>query len=601
MSAVPAFNAATFFPVGCDRYRVLKLLGSGAYGVVAACEDMRTGESVAVKKVPSYLSDVTDAKRVLREVKLMRHLSGSQRILGLVGLEGSGGGYATPGLYLMVAAAPVPALASERASIEDVYIVSALMDTDLHKVCYTKQKLTLSHAVFWMYQTLAALKTLHSASILHRDLKPSNLLLNADCSLRVCDLGLARGVDPASPASQLTEYVVTRWYRAPEIMLGQRNYGPGVDVWALGAIFAEVLRRAPLWSGRDFGDQLKLIFSALGTPPEEELTFVKSERALAYIRTKLSGRSRQTWAALGLSAQPSSDPTAHALALDLLGKMLTIDPRKRISVDDALSHSVFSSIRNESTEERAATFDFSFENQTFLRSDVQRLMYEEMLRGPVGAAAAPSSAALPPPPPAKRPTQQYTSAADVRDTRAPIAAPLFGSIGGGQGFTLVSRSAVAAARSSSSSRPSAASPAVLASPLSARSVCSENERRGAGPQAHKGGGGAAHGSSTGRPPVLPTRVLPARALPARALPPHRRGSFEAVLRSTRPPQVPRRALFSPPARTALSAAPPHDSPTISTTASSAPPPSEDAAPNPQPLSYWSNWVSSLFPRRSPNV
>lgn len=184
--------------------------------------DQVTKEKTAIKKVPRAFDDLVDAKRILREIKLLRHFDhenviGMRDILKPASLE----------------------------DFEDVYMITDLMETDLHRIIYSKQKLSDDHVQYFVYQMLRALKYMHSAGVLHRDLKPSNLLLNSNCDLKVCDFGLARGVNDEQ--LDLTEYVVTRWYRAPEIMLSCKEYTYAIDVWSVGCILGELLGRKPMF------------------------------------------------------------------------------------------------------------------------------------------------------------------------------------------------------------------------------------------------------------------------------------------------------------------------------------------------------------------
>ena len=111
-------------------------------------------------------------------------------------------------------------------------------------------------AQYFLYQILRGLKYIHSANVIHRDLKPSNLLLSANCDLKICDFGLAR---PSSESDMMTEYVVTRWYRAPELLLNSTDYSAAIDVWSVGCIFMELINRQPLFPGRDHMHQMRLI------------------------------------------------------------------------------------------------------------------------------------------------------------------------------------------------------------------------------------------------------------------------------------------------------------------------------------------------------
>jgi tRNA A-37 threonylcarbamoyl transferase component Bud32 len=221
------------------RYEMIRVIGSGAYGVVISAKDEKTQENVAIKMVPKAFSDEIDAKRILREIKLLNHFH-HDNIVRMVDM--------------------MPPNVKYLEDFTDVYLVVDLMETDLHRIIYSKQKLSMDHAQYFIYQLLRGLKYIHSCRVLHRDLKPSNLLVNSNCDLKICDFGLARGIRSPESAGQgtmlLTEYVVTRWYRAPEIMLACHEYSYPVDVWSVGCIFAELILRKPYFPGDDYIDQV---------------------------------------------------------------------------------------------------------------------------------------------------------------------------------------------------------------------------------------------------------------------------------------------------------------------------------------------------------
>jgi serine/threonine protein kinase len=206
-----------------------------------------------------------------------------------------------------------------RENFNDVYIVYELMDTDLHQIIRSNQALTEDHCQYFLYQLLRGLKYIHSANVLHRDLKPSNLLLNANCDLKICDFGLAR---TTSETDFMTEYVVTRWYRAPELLLNCSEYTAAIDVWSVGCIFMELLNREPLFPGRDYVQQLRLITELIGSPEDSDLGFLRSDNARRYIR-QLPRFPRQPLAQKFPNLQPA--------AVDLIEHMLRFDPAGRIT------------------------------------------------------------------------------------------------------------------------------------------------------------------------------------------------------------------------------------------------------------------------------
>uniref|UniRef100_A0A6A7GBJ3 Sporangia induced mitogenactivated protein kinase pu n=1 Tax=Hirondellea gigas TaxID=1518452 RepID=A0A6A7GBJ3_9CRUS len=256
-------------------------------------------------------------------------------------------------------------------SVLMIYMVLGFMETDLHKIIYSKNPLSEEHIQYFIYQVLRGVKYIHSANVIHRDLKPSNLLLNQNCDLKICDLGLARGVDNSSNF-ELTEYVVTRWYRAPEIMCSCQDYDKRIDVWSIGCILGELLGRTPLFPGENYIDQLNLIFKYLGTPKAEDLTWVTNGKALAYIRDQSFIKGIR-WKKIF--------PKASALSLDFLSQMLVFNPNKRISIEDALAHPFLKQLHNPQLEPTCPkTFDFAFEKSAHTDRGIRRLMYQEVMQ-----------------------------------------------------------------------------------------------------------------------------------------------------------------------------------------------------------------------------
>ncbi|CCI46282.1 unnamed protein product [Albugo candida] len=327
---------------------VLNYLFDGTDGCSSA-ENSETQEKVAIKKVSKAFEDLVDAKRILREIKLLQHFD-HENVITIVDL--------------------LPPISIE--FFEDVYIISDLMETDLHRIIYSRQPLSDDHVQYFLYQILRALKYIHSANVLHRDLKPSNLLLNSNCDLKICDFGLARGVEPEADNMELTEYVVTRWYRAPEIMLSTKEYTKAIDIWSTGCIFAELLGRKPLFPGDDYIHQLQIICDKLGTPTEEDLHFVTSEKARRFMKSQPKC-PKIPFARVFPAAKPT--------AIDLLEKMLIFDPEKRISVEDALAHPYLESLHNEEDEPVALeAFSFDFEKEALTKKRLQELIIEEICR-----------------------------------------------------------------------------------------------------------------------------------------------------------------------------------------------------------------------------
>jgi len=250
------------------KFKVIDYLGAGAYGMVCAVQDSDDGNVVAIKKCKKIFQSRTLAKRTLREMRLLRQFSHENIIKLRSILQPSDLRYYT-----------------------DLYLVFEIMDTDLAQIIRSPQPLKEQHTQYFIYQLLRALEYLHSKNIVHRDIKydlfiscqvfylshiflshnrPRNILVNADCTLKVADFGLARMYNKDGPESvvAITDYVTTRWYRAPEVIVGWSRYGAAIDMWAVGCIVAELISRSPLFPGENTMKQLGLIIRIMGAPSE---------------------------------------------------------------------------------------------------------------------------------------------------------------------------------------------------------------------------------------------------------------------------------------------------------------------------------------------
>ncbi|KAH7577974.1 hypothetical protein JRO89_XS01G0322500 [Xanthoceras sorbifolium] len=337
----------------------IRPVGRGAYGIVCAAVNSETREEVAIKKIGNAFDNRIDAKRTLREIKLLRHMD-HENVIAIKD----------------IIRPPM------RENFNDVYIVYELMDTDLHQIIRSHQELTDDHCrngavidqpmlllQYFLYQLLRGLKYVHSANVLHRDLKPSNLLLNANCDLKIGDFGLAR---TTSETDFMTEYVVTRWYRAPELLLNCSEYTAAIDIWSVGCILGEIMTRQPLFPGKDYVHQLRLVTELIGSPDESSLGFLRSDNARRYVRM-LPQFPKQNFAVRFPSVSPG--------AVDLLEKMLVFDPNRRITVDGALSHPYLGPLHDINEEPVCPRpFSFDFEHPSFTEENIKELIYRESVK-----------------------------------------------------------------------------------------------------------------------------------------------------------------------------------------------------------------------------
>ncbi|XP_074644396.1 mitogen-activated protein kinase 14B-like isoform X1 [Tubulanus polymorphus] len=324
-----------------ERYTDLQPVGSGAYGQVSSAFDTFTQQKVAIKKLARPFQSPIHAKRTFREVKLLKHMK-HENIIGLLDLF-----------------TPYDTL----EEFQDVYLVTHLMGADLNNIIRT-QRLSDDHVQFLVYQILRGLKYVHSAGIIHRDLKPSNIAVNEDCELRILDFGLARQAD-----DEMTGYVATRWYRAPEIMLNWMHYHMTVDTWSVGCIMAELMTGKTIFPGNDYIDQLSRIMSIVGKPDDGFMRRIISDEARLYIAS-LPKMEKKSFTQYFLGANPT--------AVDLLEKLLELDPDKRMTAKEALAHPYLKQYHDPSDEPSADPYDQSFENLDLNIPEWKSLVYKEI-------------------------------------------------------------------------------------------------------------------------------------------------------------------------------------------------------------------------------
>ena len=265
--------------------------------------EKRSHNVVALKKCFDAFRNSTDAQRTFREIMYLQKLSGHENIIRLQHII-------------------------KAENDRDIYLTFDHMETDLHAVIRAAI-LEDIHKKYIIYQLLKALKYMHSGDLLHRDIKPSNLLLNSDCHVKLCDFGLCRSVaEVEGPSPVLTDYVATRWYRAPEILLGSPVYTKGVDMWAVGCILGEMLNGKPIFPGTSTVNQLEKVLELTGKPSKEDVDAVGSP----YAAQMLDSIGNVTRVPLDLGTT-TGDPKGPSV----LHSTLKFNPANRVSAVDALN------------------------------------------------------------------------------------------------------------------------------------------------------------------------------------------------------------------------------------------------------------------------
>lgn len=304
------------------RYEIQKRLGKGAYGIVWRAVDRRKNHVVALKKIFDAFQNATDAQRTFREIVFLQEFGNHDNIIKLLNVI-------------------------RADNDKDIYLVFEYMDTDL----YAANKggiLQDIHKKYITYQIFKGIKYLHSGNVIHRDLKPSNILLNEHCFVKICDFGLARSLtlveadDATNP--QMTDYVATRWYRAPEILLGSFKYTTGIDMWSIGCIIGELLSGKPLFAGTSTLNQLDIILSASETPSEADVLAINAPYASGVLERYRNLKNTMS------STLDILVPNCPPDAKQLMRSLLHFNPDKRSTADHGCKSKYCARFANQASE-----------------------------------------------------------------------------------------------------------------------------------------------------------------------------------------------------------------------------------------------------------
>lgn len=358
-----------------SSFQVERVLGEGAYGIVCSARHLATGITVAIKKVEPFDKPLC-CLRTLREITLLQKFKGHENIVLLFDVQ-------KPANF---------------ALFNEVYLIQEYLPSDLAKIIQT-HVLNDEHCQYFAYQLLRGLKFIHSANVIHRDLKPSNILINDNCDLKICDFGLAR-LDTPKPVegepdhaatcriSPLTEYVATRWYRAPEVMLSASQYSTSIDLWLVGCILAELFSYTPLFPGSDYRNQLNLIFGVLGTPTPSDYSAIRLARARKYIEGLPFQEPldfTEMFNVHPLRIRRMGSAPINPLGIDLLKKLLVFNPFTRITVDQALEHPYLASYHDPQDEPtitpiQPREFDYEVPKGQLNVQDLKKQMFYKIMK-----------------------------------------------------------------------------------------------------------------------------------------------------------------------------------------------------------------------------
>ena len=300
-----------------DSYERLDRISEGAYGVVWKAKDLATSEIVALKQI-KFDADMTKEGfpvSALREISVLLALSHDCVVTVREMVVGS--------------------------ALDKVFMVMELMEMDLkdaiEKMGY--DPFSQGELKGMIFQVLLGTQHIHSKWLLHRDMKTSNILVHKSGRIALADFGLARKYQ--HPLKPLTQMVITLWYRPPELLFGETVYGPAVDIWSVGCILGELITKDAIMQGQGELDQIDKIFKLVGTPNKSNWADFDELPNAGILRWKSLSDESELARRFPVNSPVGGQTFLDANGFDLLAKLLTLDPKKRMSANDAVQHKYF--------------------------------------------------------------------------------------------------------------------------------------------------------------------------------------------------------------------------------------------------------------------
>lgn len=331
-----------------DNYILKKIIGKGAYGVVCCGLSKHDKTMVAIKRVKNVFdNDYNPPQDILREICLLKFFK-HPNIISLKDL-----------------------IVQHNYNFNEIYIVTDLYDTDLEYLLKRRVKFTVEQRRYIMFQLFLGLNHIHSSNVVHQDLKPANILIDNEMNIRICDFGISKSMDEIlkQPNSKYTTYIVTRYYRAPELLFLTSKYDVSIDIWSLGCIMAELINGEPLFTGSNHVDQAKIILDNFGKPNLDDYKHITNVSARRFIEKFKYKNERIDFFKLC--------PGASYLEIDLLEKVLTFNPLKRWTSSQIIEHSYFKCFDDQ--YELCPQGNFEFDHEKITDAKARRRIWDMSL------------------------------------------------------------------------------------------------------------------------------------------------------------------------------------------------------------------------------